>query len=608
MASKAQKIRGITIELGADTSKFQKAMSGIDKTLRSTQSQLKDIDKLLKLDPTNTELLRQKQEALGKELQASKDKTRELKNAIAELEKSGGEGAKDQINALNRELVESEQNTKNLTKEMERFGSVTKQQLQAVGSQLKDIGGKVSDVGKDMTLKLTTPLVALGTVGVNYNAQIEQYRTMFTTLTGSAEEADRIISQLQADAQKSPFDSKSLIEANQYLISAGVSAEDARKTILDLGNAVAATGGGSDELNRMAQNLQQIKNVGKATATDIKQFANAGINIYGLLAETTGKTVEEVKEMDVSYEVLAEALAKASEEGGRYAGAMEAQSQTLNGSLSATKESIQMLLGEIMEAAMPVIVKVLEKVREVIDWLSSLDDDTKKTILIVGAVVAALGPVITIVGGIITGIGGLVTALGFLFSPIGGVIFIIGSLVAAGVALYKNWDVIKEKVGDLATSIKNKFDDIKRGITEKINSAKDTVKSAIDKIRSFFNFQWSLPHLKLPHFSISGKFSLNPPSVPHFSIDWYAKAMKNGMILNNPTIFGMMNGKLLGGGEAGSETIVGTNSLMQMIAKASKGTVVNMTINAQDQNVYELADIVMDRLTQTTQRERLVFA
>ena len=69
-----------------------------------------------------------------------------------------------------------------------------------------------------------------------------------------------------------------------------------------------------------------------------------------------------------------------------------------------------------------------------------------------------------------------------------------------------------------------------------------------------------------------------------------------------------MNGKLLGGGEAGSETIVGTNSLMQMIAKASKGTVVNMTINAQDQNVYELADIVMDRLTQTTQRERLVFA
>ena len=111
----------------------------------------------------------------------------------------------------------------------------------------------------------------------------------------------------------------------------------------------------------------------------------------------------------------------------------------------------------------------------------------------------------------------------------------------------------------------------------------------------------------MPHISISGGFSLIPPRAPHFSIDWYSKAMKNGMILNNPTIFGMMDGKLLGGGEAGSETIVGTNSLMNMIAKASKGTTINMTINAQDQNVYQLADVVIDRLTQKMNRERLVF-
>ena len=85
--------------------------------------------------------------------------------------------------------------------------------------------------------------------------------------------------------------------------------------------------------------------------------------------------------------------------------------------------------------------------------------------------------------------------------------------------------------------------------------------------------------------------------------------MKNGMILNNPTIFGMMDGKLLGGGESGSETIVGTNSLMSMIAKAvgNSGTTVNMTINAQDQNVYQLADIVIDRLVQQTNRGRMVF-
>lgn len=603
------RIKGLTIEIGGDTTNLQKALKDVDKTLKNTQDNLKDINKLLKLDPGNTELLKQKQENLNTAINETKERLKTLKEAYDQLGQEGTEEAKQQQEALAREIAETEQNLKSLKEEYRDFGSVAKQQLQVVGDKMKDVGGKITDAGQDLSLKLTAPIVALGTIGVNYNAQIEQYKTMFTTLTGSAEEADRIISQLQADAQKSPFDSASLIQANQYLISAGVSADDARQDILNLGNAIAATGGGSAELERMAQNMQQIKNVGKATSQDIKQFANAGINIYGLLAEATGKTVEQVKDMDVTYEELANAFALASQEGGKYAGAMEAQGQTLNGSLSATKESVQMLLGEITQAAMPIIVQVLQKVREVITWLSSLDDETKKTILIVGAIVAAVGPALIVIGSVISGLGTLVGAIGMLFSPLGLIVAAISAVIAIGVLLYKNWDVIKEKANDLWKSLTEKFDNIKKSVTEKINGARDAVKNAIDRIRSFFNFSWSLPHLKLPHISISGKFGLNPPSVPHFSIDWYAKAMKNGMILNNPTIFGMMNGKLLGGGEAGSETVVGTNSLMAMIQKATsgQGTTINMTINAQDQNVYQLADLVIDRLVQQTNRERLVF-
>lgn len=601
------RIKGITIEIDGDVSGLQRALNKVDSSLKNTQTALKDVNKLLKLDPKNTELLTQKQGLLKDAINTTEQRLKELNNAYGNLKAESPEELVEKQNALKREIIETEQNLKSLKDQYKDFGSVAKQQLKAVSDQLKDTGEKLQSTGKDLTLKLTAPIVALGTIGVNYNAQIEQYQTMFTTLTGSAEEADRIISQLQADAQKSPFDSASLIQANQYLISAGVSADDARQDILNLGNAIAATGGGSAELERMSQNLQQIKNVGKATSQDIKQFANAGINIYGLLADATGKTVAEVKEMDVTYEELSKAFALASQEGGKYYGAMEAQGQTLNGSLSATKESIQMLLGEITEAAMPIIVQVLGKIREVITWLSSLDDNTKKTILIVAAVVAAVGPVIMMIGTIISGIGTLVGAIGTLFSPLGLIVAAVAAVIAIGVALYNNWDVIKQKASELWLAISDKFSAIKNTITEKINGAKDAVKSAIDKIKSFFNFSWSLPHLKMPHISISGKFGLNPPQVPHFSIDWYAKAMKNGMILNNPTIFGMMNGKLLGGGEAGSETIVGTNSLMQMIAKASKGTTINMTINAQDQNVYQLADLVIDRLVQKTQRERLVF-
>lgn len=609
MAYSRGKIRGITIEIGGDTTQFQKAMSNVDGVLKSTQNKLKDIDRLLKLDPKNTDLLKQKQQELEKALGNTKTRLDVLKEAYAQLESNKDGSLTEEQKALQREIVETESNLKSLKEQYRDFGSVAKQQLQEVGNQMKEVGGKITDTGKDLSVKLTAPIVALGTVGVNYNAQMEQYRTMFTTLTGSAEEADRVISQLQADAQKSPFDSASLIQANQYLISAGVSADDARVMINNLGNAVAATGGGSAELERMAQNLQQIQNVGKATSQDIKQFANAGINIYGLLAESTGKTVEEVKEMDVTYEELSKAFAMASSEGGKYYGAMEAQGQTLNGSLSATKESIQMLLGSIMESAMPVIVQVLQKVQEIINYFMSMDEETKRIILIIGAVIAAIGPALMIIGSIISGIGSLISVIGMLFSPLGLVVGAIAAVIAIGVALYKNWDVIKEKAGSLLSSIKDKFNQIKSAITEKINGARDAVKSAIEKIKSFFKFEWSLPKLKLPHISISGGFSLRPPSVPHFSIDWYSKAMKNGMILNNPTIFGMMDGKLLGGGESGSETIVGTNSLMNMIAQAvgNSGTTVNMTINAQDQNVYQLADIVIDRLVQQTNRGRMVF-
>lgn len=121
---------------------------------------------------------------------------------------------------------------------------------------------------------------------------------------------------------------------------------------------------------------------------------------------------------------------------------------------------------------------------------------------------------------------------------------------------------VKSKFGEIKTNIANtasgifstvseKFNSIKEKISTTINGARDAVKSAIDKIKGFFNFSWSLPKIKLPHFKISGKFSLDPPSIPKFSVDWYAR----GGVFDNPTLFGY-GGKIGGLGEAGAEAVV----------------------------------------------------
>lgn len=172
---------------------------------------------------------------------------------------------------------------------------------------------------------------------------------------------------------------------------------------------------------------------------------------------------------------------------------------------------------------------------------------------------------------------------------------------------------IGNKIENIKTTVANKFDNIKDKITKTIETARDNVKDAVDRIKGFFDFEWKLPDIKLPHFSISGEFSLVPPSVPHIDVDWYAKAMRNGMILNGPTIFGAQNGRLMGGGEAGPEVVVGASSLMGMIQGAVSNTYNNGGNNvyvygAPGQDVKELAKEVADIIDGNIYQEQAVFA
>lgn len=204
-------------------------------------------------------------------------------------------------------------------------------------------------IAANLFSKVSSTIVAAGkqvvSTGVQYNAQLEQYQTALTNMLGSEAEAVALLDEIKQDAAKTPFDTAGLVKANELLISTGVDAESSRRTILALGDAVSATGGGNDELSRMAQNLQQIQNAGKATSADIKQFAYAGIDVYGILADYTGKSAEEVQKMTVTYDLLSNALISAADEGGRYFNSMSTQSETLNGQWSTLKDNATQLAG-----------------------------------------------------------------------------------------------------------------------------------------------------------------------------------------------------------------------------------------------------------------------
>ena len=184
------------------------------------------------------------------------------------------------------------------------------------------------------------------------------------------------------------------------------------------------------------------------------------------------------------------------------------------------------------------------------------------------------------------------------------------------------WNSIKSTVSNLVQGIKSAItsgiegakssasrtlEAIKSKFSSIFESAKTIVKKAIDKIKGFFNFSWSLPKIKLPHFSIKGKFNLNPPSIPSFGVSWYAK----GGILNKPTIFGRSGDNLLGGGEAGKEAVLPISLLKDYIReenRANNGVLVSAIKEAMSElnlvaenNIYigdrKVADVLTDMVT-----------
>lgn len=285
--------------------------------------------------------------------------------------------------------------------------------------------------------------------------------------------------------------------------------------------------------------------------------------------------------------------------------------------LNTLKDTGAELINDLGPAIVTVLGAISDGVSALNEWWSGLDEKQKNVILTLAGLLAALGPVLSLVGSAISTIGSLVTIMGAasagggvmagviaaLTGPIGIAIAAITALIAIGTALYLNWDTVKAKakeiaesihekwgdikssvsetVGSILSTVTEKFDSIKSTIKEKIESARDFVESAIEKIKGFFDFDWSLPHIKLPHFSVSGEFSLNPPSIPHFDVDWYAK----GGVFDAPSVIGV--------GEAGPEAVVPLDKLWKKLDELA-----SRIIESNDRQAAEIYRALIEALSE----------
>lgn len=309
----ANRIKGITIEIGGDTTKLQTALKGVNTEIRNTQAQLKDVEKLLKLDPGNTELLSQKHKLLAQAVSETKEKLETLKTAAeqANTTLANGEISQNQYDALQREIVETEQELKRL-EEQANQSATAMQKIAATGEQLKNVGGNIESAGKKL-LPVTATVTALGTASVKTAADFETAMSKVAAVSGaSASEMEALTAKAREMGSKTKFSASEAAEAMNYMAMAGWKTEDMLSGIEGVINLAAASG---EDLATTSDIVTDALTAFGLTAQDSGHFAdvlaaassNANTNV-SMMGETFKYCAPIAGSLGFSVEDTAEAI------------------------------------------------------------------------------------------------------------------------------------------------------------------------------------------------------------------------------------------------------------------------------------------------------------
>lgn len=523
----ADRIKGITVQIGGDTTGLSKALSGVNKQIKTTQNELKDVEKLLKMDPGNTKLLEQKQRLLASAAAESKTKLDSLKAAEKEVQQQFKDGVIDQskMDAFNREMAEAEQKSKAATDALREFGSVAGQEIQVAGQKVGEVGEKIDAVGKKL-MPVSGAAVAVGTASAAaFNELDAGYDTIVTKTGATGDALDSLQKSMRNVFGSLPIDAKTagvaIGEVNTRFGETGEELEDLSRQFIqfseingtDLNSSIdnvdalmtkfgvdsSQTGEVLGLLTKAGQDtgismdtLENALNTNGATLKEmgldltgsvnlLAQFEANGVDattaLAGLkkaqqnatangqsLGDALGETIQKIKDSTDETEALQTAtdlfgkkgaaeMTQAIREGrlsvddltsslGDYATTVE---DTFNATLDPPDQAKVALnnlkiagaeLGETMMATLaPIIDQIVVKLQEFSAWFTSLDESQKQIILVIGAVVAAIGPAVVVISKVVGGISSIITAVGTVVGVITGTVIpaITGFVATVGI-------------------------------------------------------------------------------------------------------------------------------------------------------------------------------